>query len=451
MFNLINQPFSQKCPHCQHFAPNYIKFARRMKEKILKPYGVEMEFYAVSCVANRDVCHKQDIHGYPTMKIFPPESSNGTVVKYFDLHPFQVLRAIGIEVYPIDGDELDKDGEDMDSGKKKYTLKKANAFLRTKTDIYNDAYRSFHFAMKTGVFMQEGPLEDKIATVLRNWLQLLQDTLPPTWSIHILIHDLLENFDDIVKGEDEMMKILDKYPPSSNEWSKACTKGVEAMGYTCGLWELFHVMTLGVVEYNKNVVTDDGYAFHRTEQAADILRDYIANFFGCEVCRMNFLQSYDACAFDRCNRLQDKIGELKDWKQLPLWLFETHNAVNVRLMKEEAEREERTPTHQDELNAQWPSRLDCPKCWHPDGSWDEDLMYEYLRHEYWPDNGDQGSKRKLFQPVIRARPEDMDDEESFLTSVFKFGPFMVLAAIIFYLYTKRLKMWKTGYHKKTDM
>lgn len=406
----------------------------------------------MSCTVNRKLCKHQDIKGYPTVKVIPAGSNNATVTKYFDLHPFEVLRDIGFEVDMVDTEIQSADSKEEPGKAKKAVLALPDRPKRTKADIFADAYRSFHFAMKTGVFMTNGALEEKPKETLRNWLELLQDTLPPTWKIHPLIRKLIEEFDNIAESEDNMLKILDQFPPASKDWSLSCTHGEEAMGYTCGLWELFHIMTVGVVEYNDKVVADDGYSFFRTETVADDLRNYIENFFGCEVCRMNFLQEYDTCAFDRCNRLHNEVGDLAAWKQLPLYLFELHNAVNVRLMKEQAERDNRAPTQNDELQVQWPSRLDCPKCWKPDGSWDEELIYMYIFDQYWPDEGkaSEASRRALFQSTIDIEPDDMDDEGSLVSSLLMYGPMLALAITVGYLYKKRYDVLKTGRHKKLD-
>merc|ERR1711966_346769 len=78
-----------------------------------------------------------------------------------------------------------------------------------------------------------------------------------------------------------------------------------------------------------------------TSEVGDTLRDYIEHFFGCEVCRLNFLLEYDSCSLERCNRLTGEIGNIDSWKQLPLWLYEMHNAVNVRLFHEGIEQEKK--------------------------------------------------------------------------------------------------------------
>jgi hypothetical protein len=119
------------------------------------------------------------------------------------------------------------------------------------------------------------------------------------------------------------------------------------------------------------------------EDAAVTIRNYVENFFGCEVCRMNFLSAFDSCAHDRCHRLNNNGTSMSEWKELPMWLFETHNSVNVRLLKEKAERKGFTPSSKDEIGVQWPARDDCPMCWRDDGGWVEDSVFAHLKVEYW--------------------------------------------------------------------
>jgi hypothetical protein len=110
------------------------------------------------------------------------------------------------------------------------------------------------------------------------------------------------------------------------------------------------------------------------EETARILRDYVAHFFGCVACREHFVAMYDSCALDRCNRLS---GD-KQWRELPLWLFEAHNAVNVRLAKERRDRGQYAA-----VSARWPKIQDCRLCWKDnDGDYDPEVMYLYLKHEY---------------------------------------------------------------------
>jgi len=151
------------------------------------------------------------------------------------------------------------------------------------------------------------------------------------------------------------LEIIAPFEPAHYKWSTNS-------GYTQGLWTLFHIITVGVVEWNRLIGEDyiDELAI-KTPEASKAIRNYIEHFFACEECRTNFILGYDSCSFDRCNRLHNDAETVTEWSQLPLWLFEVHNSVNVRLLKEKGERENWTPSHQDEVDKTWPRRIDCPK------------------------------------------------------------------------------------------
>ena len=119
------------------------------------------------------------------------------------------------------------------------------------------------------------------------------------------------------------------------------------------------------------------------EEAAVTIRDYIENFFGCEVCRMNFMKAFDSCAHNRCTRLNNNATSMSEWKEFPLWLVETHNSVNIRLLHEKGEQEDFTPTPQDDINKRWPARDSCLNCWLDDGGWVGDHVIEHLKINYW--------------------------------------------------------------------
>lgn len=174
-----------------------------------------------------------------------------------------------------------------------------------------------------------------------------------------------------------------KFPPLKTESWRTCTYENNDNGYTCGLWQLFHVMSVGVVEHNKH-----GHDIIPTGHVSETLRNYIENFFQCEVCRMNFLLMYDNCEFDRCHRLSDKPSTLeKDWQELPLWIWEVHNDVNVRLMGERLERDNQSkPNDFESQQARWPALFTCPNCWREDKSWQEEEVYRHLHSVYWHGN-----------------------------------------------------------------
>lgn len=303
-----------------------------------------------------------------------------------------MLSLLGIEVddLSIDAGILEDEGSanslriGSNNNNNNMAEEKHNFFLpRTKHDIYNDAYLSFDFAMRNAIFIDQKVLKNETADVFAEWIEQLQAAVPPTWKLKNLLTEIKENMNSIRNSEAVLIDILDRHPPKSKTWSQSCTRGDKFAGYTCGLWELFHIMTVGLVEWNVFANEDDWYYF-RPSHSAKVLRNYIDHFFGCEVCRVNFLHAFDECEYDRCNRLIHDIGDVNDWKELPLWLYETHNGVNQRLLRERTDRDEnRLPTKMEDINVQWPPKHECPMCWHADGRWDEDNVYNYLRLTYW--------------------------------------------------------------------
>lgn len=340
---------------------------------------LDIEFHAVSCTAHGDLCKHSDIKSFPTIRLYKANQDEIIPIEYWKLHPFGVLRLLGIEVEG-QGGIVDKHDNSKVIAKVK-PVRSAETIARTKQDVYNDAFLSFDFALRTNIFLSTGSLEDSTRTAFDKWVDLLGYALPPTWKIQKTIRAIRDDFEEAVESEESLVKLTEDYRPEVTEWSKSCTKGEPHAGYTCGLWELFHIMTVGVYEYNLMVTTE--WDVIHTAEAADILHDYIANFFTCEECRRNFLQSFDACDHDRCSRLGSSTKDEHEWKQLALWLWETHNGVNVRLMKEKAQREGRMVTEEDERRAMWPSRLQCSTCWREDGTWDDDTIFKFLRISYW--------------------------------------------------------------------
>lgn len=302
-------------------------------------------------------------------------------MNYWELHPFDILNRLGIQV-----DEM-KLGPVVSTKTQTDQLKGPGGAIktakRTKQDVYNDAFLAFVFSIRNGVFTSNDSLSNSTKQALHGWLDLLRRSLPPVWKIHRIIRALLDDFDLATSSEDQLLQIMDRFPPPPTKaWSDFCTKGISGMGYTCGLWDLFHIMTVGVVEWNMMLDEEQVEMVLSPVDAAKTLRDFIAHFFGCEVCRDNFLASFDDCAFDRCNRLTENNLDYEHWIQLPTWLHDTHNGVNMRLVKEAAERERKDVSHADETSSLWPSQEDCPKCWYEDGSRDE-WIYKFLRVEYW--------------------------------------------------------------------
>ena len=324
-------------------------------------------------------------------------------LKLGELHPLNIIKSLGIEAdhLRLDRDDGNKNSTtNGGSGESTYDVAlrsiqvwmqpetaddKVINFNRTKQQIFDDAFMSFDYTLRNSIFTSDGPLEKAAKDALLAWLELLQKSLPRAYAVQHIVEALLENFEVIASKESILLETLDKLNPPVGEWSPGCTNGEVGMGYTCGLWSLFHISSVGLVEWNRlgpNSVSLKKEMVLAANWAADTLRNFIFYFFGCEECRVHFVNAYDSCFLDRCNRLTD-TSLLRVWKRYPIWLFEMHNSVNVRLLKERATTQNITITDEDEANKRWPLPQVCPKCWQTDGSSNEDAVFKYLRIEYW--------------------------------------------------------------------
>lgn len=279
-----------------------------------------IKFYAISCVAHNELCNAQSIHSFPTIKLFREGSYEPRMGKV-GIGSNSVLRELGFDGVAVDG----SDDKAEASGKKLHS--RVTPFRDNDVhDAWSDAALSFEFALKNGIYMEHGPLADDKREAFRNWLDLLSKSLPAQMKrTHTIIDALLENFSLASSGQSELddlvrSQVFSKSSLSASSW-RTCTNGNNEMGYTCGLWDLFHIMSVGVVEYNRhnNPTIPTGHA-------SETLRNYIDHFFQCDECRMNFLSMYDTCAFDGCHRLSENpSSKEEEWRELTLWLWETHN------------------------------------------------------------------------------------------------------------------------------
>jgi thiol-disulfide isomerase/thioredoxin len=429
------------CTTCKLFASVYRSFAIKIRE-MAAHQGIQnnIQIYAISCSPNRKLCVDQNVKGFPKIRLYKPGDSEFVeLVNHHHLHPLRVLEALGIDSDGIESlDDTDEDwnvnsemaklAQDGGSSPPSYwvqlvafitgkgdvrdinnTMERGKYPRRTREDLKSDIYLSFDYALRNEIYRSPGGLSETQQQVLRDWLNLLIHSLPSSWEIHKLLQELMNNFIYIVKSEDYLMALLDEYPAPVQAWSPSCSYGVPDEGYTCGLWELFHTATVGVVEYNK--ATFDPSQLLVTETTARTIRDYVDHFFGCLTCRENFLEMFDKCSFNRCDRLADyPIEDENDWIELPLWMHETHNHVNVRLLQEKAIRGQKGVTSIDIANAQWPSRIQCAACWRDDVDlktpdeipWRVDKLFKFLRLEYGSRDAFTADLRRELNPEPEA-------------------------------------------------
>jgi len=328
----------------------------------------------------RDVRSDQGIQSIPSVKALKEDSYDVKKIKLGEVDVEHFSRELRFS-----NDSVEKTKKNESKHDNVHEIARVIPFrLHDVHDAWSDAALSFEFALKTGIHMSNGPLSPEEEKAFRDWLELLSKTLPIQMKrTHDIIHLLLKNFSIAVESQSNMDNLISQNIPlePKRQWH-TCTYGDNQMGYTCGLWQLFHIMSIGVVEYNQH------NAAIPTRHASETLRNYVEHFFQCEVCRLNFLDMYDNCSFDGCHRLSAQPASTEhEWRELPLWLWETHNDVNVRLMGERMEQNSQVePNSWESQQARWPSLVACPNCWREDRSWEEDRIFEHLHRLYWHGN-----------------------------------------------------------------
>lgn len=203
---------------------------------------------------------------------------------------------------------------------------------------------------------------------------------------------------------------------ANSKWTEACTHGQRGAGFSCGLWDLLHIISIGS-SFPRNQL----YGYNRgywvaPQQIGLVIKSFLFHFFTCKVCRQHFIENYESCGQNHCHRLaavlphlSQRDGGSKNSRQseeesatvwgrhraLALWLFEFHNVVNVRLMKESAMEYGRDVTNDELLAAIFPTKSMCPACWLPDhdsfllndttliSHYDPDKVFNFLKGWYW--------------------------------------------------------------------
>ena len=434
-------------------------------QQIALEQSERVDIYAVSCHPNRKLCRQQKATVYPSVRLFKPKQLKGIDILYTDINPITALEKMGMSV------DVKEYADDWDVPEPKIDLYPTWQRIfdemlgnerdirpyhhRSRDELKADIHLSFDFALRDGLFISDSPVSVEVSDALQSWLKLLHKTIPETWEVHFLIGELLINFKYITKHEGYLSRVLDQHPPESTSWSEACSHGDPDAGYTCGLWEMFHTMTVGVVNYNMMVPEQRRIS---TEEAALTLRNYIENFFGCIECRKNFLATFDSCAFDRCTRLEkDALGiaqnKQKAWVELPLWLFEVHNDVNVRLVQEKAKRENRVATKKEEAAALWPLKEECLPCYNADAkksntTWEYKNLYKWLQLEYGQLDSSSGAIRKEVHDLTVQMQRKLGKENRRVK--ISFGS--IFGGLCFFVYScmKVRRRMVTGRHKKTE-
>jgi hypothetical protein len=218
--------------------------------EIAEQSGLKLKIYAISCVPHKSVCRGNGVKNYPRVKMYLADSTTPIEINHRHVHPFEVLKKLGEQNAFQDVEEewdMEQEEEEHEHAPDSAAvlLGSGESFWipRTKKEIYHDAYLSFDFMMRNSIFTSKEPMSEDAQESFADFIHVLSEVLPPTWRLQWSVAEIAENIEDALQSEEKLLAIVDNYPPRKKKWSKSCTRGKGHMGYTCGLWQLFHIMT----------------------------------------------------------------------------------------------------------------------------------------------------------------------------------------------------------------
>ncbi|XP_067085893.1 sulfhydryl oxidase 1 [Osmerus mordax] len=164
------------------------------------------------------------------------------------------------------------------------------------------------------------PVVKNLLTAVDSWLQAQSQS-------EISYSDLRDVLDNTAEVPDAAL-------PEGQNWVGCQGSKPHLRRYPCGVWTLFHVLT---VQAKSSASTEP-------LEVLQAMRGYVHSFFGCRECATHF----EAMA-------QDSLSQVDSASTAVLWLWSRHNHVNNRLAGAGSE---------DPLfpKTQWPTPDMCPAC-----------------------------------------------------------------------------------------
>jgi thiol oxidase len=201
---------------------------------------------------------------------------------------------------------------------------------------------------------------------LKNYLYVLSKHFPISKSgVKFLkgIYESISSKSEITGSEFESIVLAKEkeYDPvflKPQGWLGCRGSQPQFRGYPCGLWTMFHTLTVhSEANSHRNISTDP-------QEVLLAIVGYVKNFFGCSHCAKHFLQMSTTMR-----------GNVSSFDDSILWLWKAHNSANQRLAGDETE----DPTHP---KVQFPTDKMCPNCTSQNGSYNEQAVLEFLKGMY---------------------------------------------------------------------
>ncbi|CAH1987738.1 unnamed protein product [Acanthoscelides obtectus] len=233
-----------------------------------------------------------------------------------------------------------------------------------------------------------------------------------------------------VRGEDIKILVQDAEKDSRQVFSSpeqwlACKGSISKhRGYPCGVWKLFHYLTVNAAEASPP--TSD------PTMVLTAMYGYIKHFFGCSECSKHFQQMAK----------RRNLWGVSSWDESVLWLWMAHNEVNKRLAGDETEDPEFP-------KVQFPTKERCPRCHNSDDSWNLPEVQQYLRHMYAGINVRYiGSDTRILHLGLNGSPKADDvfrTVDTYMCFVLYVACFTFLVVLINLVWRRRRRYRKKAY------
>ncbi|XP_060074737.1 sulfhydryl oxidase 2-like [Ylistrum balloti] len=211
-------------------------------------------------------------------------------------------------------DHLIEESQDKDEEEK---LK-----VTTRVGVYmQDLESTLTYLLRQEVAIQHDMKEDSVKA-LKKFLHILAKYFPGRehvkgylWRIHTWLVTVGEE----LSGQDWLQRINSFQTPETYlseriRWIGCAGSQLQFRGYPCGLWTLFHTLTVNAQRTESNDVN------FNPRSVLDAIAGYIKHFFGCSDCAQHFLKMAESID-----------SEVKNLNDSVLWLWQKHNLANDRL------------------------------------------------------------------------------------------------------------------------
>lgn len=262
------------------------------------------------------------------------------------------------------------------------TEKKEDKPISSKKDLITRRYKVFLSDLeKAMIYSLNHEVGQHIAIAgeslvsLQKYITVLVNYFPARPEIERFLKDLhawIHQHEDVVKGEALSNWMSSQFKSQgikiNPKWIGCQGSKGEYGGYPCGLWTMWHTLTISQAKMG----TGD------PKEVLHAMQGFIQEFFGCRECARHFDQTIQqGKAFD------ENVNSVKD---AALYLWHVHNKVNVRLAGDISE----DPVYPKQV---FPARKFCARCYTDmTGS---DLWEEYDRVEVMAFLENMYSKNKI--------------------------------------------------------